>query len=91
MVRELASGRFAGADGSDDLHHLSLDGLGLGRIAGRKLILSAHNQAARGRAVAEHGSRDPGPKLRGLKASQLQRLATGRAAVTNGYSHRMFC
>ena len=25
------------------------------------------------------------------KPSQLQRLATGRAAVTNGYSHRMFC
>ena len=24
-------------------------------------------------------------------ASQLPRLATGRAAVTNGYSHRTFC
>ena len=28
----------------------------------------------------------PGPY-----ASQLPRLATGRAAVTKGYSHRMFC
>ena len=30
----------------------------------------------------------PGPNL---SPSQLPRLATGRAAVTNDYSHRMFC
>ena len=38
----------------------------------------------------------PGPvreleALTELSSSQLPRLATGRVAVTNGYSHRMFC
>ena len=33
-------------------------------------------------------SRHRGP---GTQPSQLPRLAMGRAAVTNGYSHRMFC
>ena len=28
---------------------------------------------------------------RSFNTSQLPRLATGRVAVTNGYSHRMFC
>ena len=37
-----------------------------------------------------HGGAVPSPGARG-PPSQLPCLATGRAAVTNGYSRRMFC
>ena len=41
-------------------------------------------------AARESSTQTPSLSLVG-GSSQLPRLATGRAAVTNGYSHRMFC